>query len=133
MAAMFGLTLIVLLALFRARFISVQSGAVRRIYFLTYSTRDTEPEAAIKLSRHFSNIFEAPTLFYIVSLLVMIAEITDFVFFSLAWLYVALRALHAFIHTGANQLRSRIAVYFIGWLVLAAMWAYLLFRATTNI
>jgi hypothetical protein len=44
----------------------------------------------------------------------------------LAWYYVVLRVAHAWIHTGRNQLRPRIAAYMLSWVVLLWMWAALI-------
>jgi len=132
MFAMFCLTVVVFISLFKARINSVKSGVVSPAYFLTYSTGEKETENARKLSRHFVNIFEAPTLFYIVCILVMMTESTNLMFFYLAWVYVVCRALHAYIHAGKNSLRPRIAIYFAGWLALTAMWVTLVAQIAQN-
>ena len=123
MAAMVLLTCTVLAALFRARTRSVAAGQVSGSYFRTYRGAE-EPDASIQLSRHFANIFEAPTLFYVVCLAAMIVNQTAWQFHLLAWAYVLLRAAHAHIHIGENRLRPRILVYFTSWIVLVLMWLY---------
>lgn len=124
MVAMVLLTFVVLIALFRTRTRAVSAGEISVTYFRTYQGA-VEPESSVKLSRHFANIFEAPTLFYIACLAAMVAGQATAAFQALAWLYVGLRAIHAFVHTGGNRLKKRIAVYFASWLVLMAMWLYL--------
>lgn len=124
MFAMVALTYVVLAALFRARIHSVRSGAVSGFYFKTYQG-DVEPENSIKLSRHFANIFETPTLFYVVCVAAMVAGQSATTFLALAWAYVILRAIHAYIHTGGNKLRPRIGFYFSSCIVLLLMWSYL--------
>jgi hypothetical protein len=124
MFAMVVLTAVILVALFRSRLQSVRSGQVSGGYFKIYQGA-VEPAGSIKLSRHLANIFEAPTLFYVVCLAAMIAGQGALAFQGLAWTYVLLRAAHAYIHTGSNNLRLRIAAYFSSWLVLLAMWTYL--------
>jgi hypothetical protein len=124
MFAMVLLTFTVLIALFRSRVQSVVKGQVKASYFKVY--QGDEPDSSLKLSRHFTNIFEAPTLFYVACLAAMLVKQNSVGFLILAWLYVALRIAHAFIHTGNNKLRPRIAVYFSSWVVLMVMWLYLL-------
>ncbi len=124
MFAMVVLTCVVLAALFRARTSSVASGQVSVSYFKTYRGGE-EPDASVQLSRHFANIFEAPTLFYVVCLAAMIINQTAWPLHLLAWTYVLLRAAHAHVHTGRNKLRPRIFVYFSSWIVLLLMWIYL--------
>ena len=124
MFAMVVLTCIVLAALFRARVRSVAAGQVSGSYYKTYRGGE-EPDASAQLSRHFANIFEAPTLFYVVCLAAMIVNQTAWLLHLLAWTYVLLRVAHAHIHIGRNKLRPRIFVYFSSWIVLLLMWVYL--------
>jgi len=124
MAAMALLTVFVLVRLFRSRIAAVRAGQTDARYFRLYQGEE-EPETTRKVSRHFSNLFEAPTLFYAACLAGMVAGIAGPVFLALAWGYVAARALRAAIPLGGNRLRKRIAASFAGWIVLAAMWVSL--------
>jgi len=124
MFAMVLLTASVLVRLFRARVRAVSSGQVNASYYWTYQS-GAEPGDAAKLSRHFSNLFEAPVLFYACCLAAMVTGRCGLVSLSLAWLYVIARIVHTYIHTGSNRLRKRIAAYFASWLVLVAMWVVL--------
>ena len=47
---------------------------------------------------------------------------------NLAWIYVGLRYLHAFIHIVYNQVMHRFLVYITSCLVLLAMWVLFLFE-----
>lgn len=125
--AMFLLSAVVLVVMFKARVRAVKSGQVKLGYFKTYESAQL-PEAVIKTARHFSNLFEAPVLFYVICILGMVLNIDSMAFVSLAWVYVILRSLHAMIHMGPNKLRFRMSVYGIGWLVMIAMWALLLMK-----
>ena len=122
MSTMVGLTFVVLIALFRTRARLVREGSVSASYFKIYQGA-AEPEASAKLARHFANLFEAPTLFYVACLAAMVAEQSTMFLQALAWMYVVLRGVHAYIHTGSNKLNHRIAVYFSSWAVLLLMWA----------
>jgi hypothetical protein len=124
MFAMVLLTAVVLVALFRSRTAAVRAGLVSTAYYRVYQG-EPEPPSTAKLSRHLANIFEAPNLFYIVCLAAMVVGQNGLAFVALAWLYVILRAVHAYIHTGSNRLKHRIPAYFSGWIVLMAMWLYL--------
>ena len=121
MAAMVVLTFAVLVRLFLLRAKLAKAGAIDLSYFQTYQTGD-EPVESAKLARHFSNIFEAPTLFYVACLAAMHLEIHENLLVFLAWVYVALRVCHAYVHTGHNRLRPRIGAYFGSWIVLLCMW-----------
>ena len=123
MFAMVVLTCVVLAALFRTRTLSVASGQISVSYFKTFRGGE-EPDASVQLSRHFANMFEAPTLFYLVCLAAMTTDQSALLLHFLAWMYVLLRAAHAHIHIGLNKLRPRILVYFSSWTVLLMMWVY---------
>lgn len=131
MFAMVVLTCVVLTALFRARARSVATGQVSGSYFRTYRGGE-EPDASVQLSRHFANLFEAPTLFYVVCLAAMIVNQTAWPVHLLAWTYVLLRVAHAHVHIGRNRLRPRIFVYFSSWIVLLLMWVYLTAAVITS-
>ncbi len=124
MFAMVLLTFAVLMKMFRARVRALREGKVSAAYFRIYQG-EVEPEFTAKPARHFTNLFEAPVLFYVVCLAAMITHFTGIVMQVLAWAYVAARLMHAFVHLGANRIRKRVRAYFISWLVLLAMWVYL--------
>jgi hypothetical protein len=123
MFAMVLLTFVVLLKLFWTRASLARSGEVDPSYYKTYQG-GSEPEKAIQLQRHFANIFESPSLFYVACLAAMIIAPATVPIKALAWLYVGLRAAHAFVHTGSNDLKLRIPIYFASWVVLLLMWLY---------
>lgn len=128
MFAMVLLSFVVLVLLFRTRTRSVASGAVKASYYKTYQG-DTEPESAHKLTRHFSNLFEAPTLYYVACLAGLTMHVAELAFLILAWVYVLARIIHAYIHIGRNKIYPRIYAYFSSWIILLAMWGYLALRA----
>ena len=124
MAAMVLLTAVVLVLMFRARVAAVRSGLIEVEYFRLHQGA-REPAESLKYSRHFTNLFEAPILFYTACLAAMVVGLNTTAMAVLAWVYVAVRILHAFIHLGANRLRFRRNAYGLGWLVLLGMWGYL--------
>ncbi len=125
MAAMVLLTMFVLVRMFRARVGAVKAGQIDANFYRLFQGA-TEPANAQKVSRNFSNLFEAPTLFYVVCLAAMITGVTGVLMVTLAWGYVAMRVVHTAIHLGPNKLRWRIRAYFASWLLLAALWVTLL-------
>jgi len=129
MFAMVLLTIYVLVRLFRARVKAVAGGIMEPWFYKTYQG-DAEPDELIKLSRHFQNIFEAPTLFYIACLAALVTGTTGLPYLILAWVYVLARVIHAHVHTGTNKLRHRINIYFFSWIVLFAMWILIVARVS---
>jgi hypothetical protein len=101
----------------------IREGLAPVSYFRVFQG-SPEPEFAAKPARHFINLFEAPTLFYVACLTAMVAGVTGGVALGLAWGYVAMRYLHTFIHLGPNRVRHRMRAYFASWLLLMALWLY---------
>lgn len=123
MLALVLLTGGVLIVLFRSRIRMIREGLAPVSYFRVFQG-SPEPEFAAKPARHFVNLFEAPTLFYVGCLTAMVTQVTGTAVVVLAWGYVAMRYAHAFIHLGGNRVRHRMRAYFAGWLLLIAMWIY---------
>ncbi len=131
MFAMVLLTATVLGSLFTARMSAVRSGTANPRYFKTYQ-QGSEPAATAQWSRNFTNLFEAPTLFYAACLASMFSGQTSRAVVALAWLYVLSRVVHTWIHTGSNTLNHRIAAYFASWAVLLALWTAVVFHTATR-
>jgi hypothetical protein len=122
MLALVILTFAVLIILFRSRVRMVREGLAPVSYFRTFQGSLEQPEFTVKPARHLINLFEAPTLFYAGCLAAMVTGVTGTLVVVLAWLYVATRYLHAYIHLGGNRVRYRMRAYFAGWLCLMALW-----------
>jgi hypothetical protein len=70
----------------------------------------------------FSNQFELPVLFYVLTILEIVTRHADFVFVVLAWIFVIARIGHAYVHTTNNNVYRRGMVYFVAFIALLAMW-----------
>lgn len=124
MLAMVLLTFGVAVILFRARLRSVREGATTVSYFRTFTGSAQEPEYLAKPTRHFTNLFEVPTLFYAGCLAAMVVGATGLPGLVLAWGFVAARLGHAWVHLGANRVRHRLRIYALSWIFLLALWLY---------
>jgi len=131
MAAMVLLTFVVLIKMFLARVRAVRAGEADAGYYKTYQ-EGKEPREVAQFSRHLVNMFESPTLFYAACIAGMVTGQNATALVALAWVYVAMRAIHAYIHTGSNSLPPRIKVYFSSWLVLLGMWGTLVAGVVAN-
>jgi hypothetical protein len=80
------------------------------------------PERATQISNAFHNQLELPLLFYVLVALALVTSRVDDTLIWLAWLFVILRFVHAFIHTTGNRVQPRFYAYLAGSLVLVAMW-----------
>jgi len=123
MLALVFLTFGVSVLLFRARVRSVREGHTVVSYFRVFQG-SPEPENLAQVTRHYSNLFETPVLFYAGCLAAMVVGVTGPVVVVLAWGYVAARLVHAWIHLGGNRVRHRLRAFLAGWLFLLALWGY---------
>lgn len=120
--ALILLTGIVLLRMFAMRLKSIKEGSVDFRHFKTYNTLEKElPPLMVQASRNFTNLFEVPTLFYVVCLFALITGHVDILILSLAWAYVAFRCIHSMIHLTINKIMPRMLSYTASWLILIAM------------
>ena len=125
-AAQVLLSIVILLLMGRERVPRVMSGeiAIKDIAV----DRTAYPLRARILSNSFDNQFQLPVLFYVAALLALFASAPGWVEVVLAWLFVALRYVHAFIHLTSNDVRQRFAVYTAGLAVLGLLWLWLVLR-----
>jgi len=79
----------------------------------------------------FSNQFELPVLFYVLTILEYVTHLAGIVFVVLAWVFVIFRILHAYVHVTSNIVRLRGVLYGGGALVLAIMWVIYIVEVLT--
>jgi hypothetical protein len=79
----------------------------------------------VQASDNFKNLFEVPVLFYALCALLSSAQHVSPFFVIGAWLYVALRYVHTFIHLTYNRVTHRFAVYALSTVVLFMLWGVL--------
>lgn len=121
--AQVGLTFILLVWMGRVRLRSLSQEKVR-ISQIALGQR-AWPEPVQRISNAFHNQLEMPILFF--AALLFAAQFSYFsqVFIGLAWVFIALRLLHAFIQTTGRNIRFRFMSYAAGVFVLAIMWTLL--------
>jgi hypothetical protein len=86
------------------------------------------PPSALQAAYAFNNQFELPVLFYVLTILSIITRHADLIFVLLAWVFVVLRILQAFVHVTSNNVRYRGMYYIAGAIVLTAMWVIFMVR-----
>jgi hypothetical protein len=79
------------------------------------------PEYARKISNNMNNQWESPTLFYALVLLVLVLHLYSYVLAILAFIYVASRLGHTYIHATFNAVLIRSKVFAIGFVALMVM------------
>ena len=76
----------------------------------------------------FSNQFELPVLFYVLTIFAVITRHADLIFLILAWVFVLTRIMHAIVHTTTNRIRFRGSWYGFGAVALVIAWIVYIVR-----
>lgn len=93
-----------------------------------YRVPIVEPEASATAIRSLNNQFELPILFYLCCVVLFLLGSVSNAALILAWLFVASRVAHAYIHVTTNRLKHRRPLFMVGFLVVFAMWALVFWR-----
>lgn len=86
------------------------------------------PPAVSLPNRNFMNLMEVPVLFYVVTLTYFVTQRADTTALTLAWLFVAARIAHSFVHLTYNKVLHRLGFFAIANFILGALWVLLLMR-----
>ena len=75
------------------------------------------PDSVVKVSNNIANQFETPVLFYVACLALFQLNAVSAVVLMLAWLYVATRLVHGFVHVRSNFVPIRMSAFAAGLLI----------------
>ena len=121
-----ALTFVLMLGMMYSRTSSLRRGETR---FDDIAMREPNwPKQATLFAYAFSNQFELPVLFYVLTILAIITRQADLLFVLLAWVFVVLRILQALVHVTSNNVRQRGALYGAGAIVLLIIWVVFMIR-----
>lgn len=87
-----------------------------------FKGRYEEPASSVTASNNLMNQFELPVLFHFAALAFYVTQGVTIVVLTLAWIFVALRYAHAWIHLTTNSLRWRNMLFRLGVVSLFALW-----------
>jgi hypothetical protein len=90
--------------------------------------RSAYPLKARLLSNSVDNQFQLPILFFVGAILLLQTDLADWFSVILAFVFVALRYVHAAIHVTTNRVYRRFVVYTAGLAVLSLFWLWLMLR-----
>jgi hypothetical protein len=77
---------------------------------------------SLQVGYSYSNQFELPVLFYVLTILAWVTRHADLIFVVLAWIFVIFRCLQAYVHVTSNRVRLRGSFFIVSAIVLAIMW-----------
>jgi hypothetical protein len=120
------LTFVVMLGMMFHRTVALKRGEAR---LENIALREPNwPVRATQYAYAFSNQFELPVLFYVLTILAMMTHHADLLFVVMAWIFVLFRILQAGVHVTSNKVELRGGFYGIGALVLLLMWIIFIVR-----
>jgi hypothetical protein len=126
-----ALTLFLLFWTGRARVAAVRRGDVHP---RDIALRESNwPRQETQIANAYHNQLELPVLFYVLTILAIITRQADLLFVVLAWLFVVLRLVHAYIHLTSNHVGRRFAVFAASVLVLLVMWVIFAVRILVGV
>ncbi len=124
MFAMIVLTMIVGLITAYTRIKSAKTGLVDPRYFYLISGYEI-PRKIEQLGKNFDNLFQVPMLFYAVGILAITLQLSNGFLLLMAWLFVALRCVHSFIHMTYNHPMHRFVPFLLSFFCVFSMWVNL--------
>jgi hypothetical protein len=87
---------------------------------------------ALQVQYSFSNQFELPVLFYVLTILAYVTHHAGTLFVVLAWVFVIFRLFQAYVHVTNNKVMLRGAFYGVSALALAIMWIVFIIQILTG-
>lgn len=117
---------VVLVAVVAGRMYAVRIAEMRarRIRPQALATSRTASESLrnVAAADNFRNLFEVPVLFFAVCCALAVTDTVTMPQLVLAWLFIALRAAHSFIHVTYNRVLHRFAAYAGSTICVVLMW-----------
>lgn len=121
---MFAMFLLIIITVIRNLIYRIQLVTAKKVKINDLKAVNLEvfPEQGVYLTKNLSNLFEMPVLFFVICLISLTKNYSDFVFTYLAWGYFSLRTVHTLIHTTYNYPVHRVIPFAFSNIVLVIMW-----------
>ena len=86
------------------------------------------PDSAIKVREHYKNLFELPTFFFLLCVILYLLDRVESIDVILAWIFVFFKILHSFVRLTTNNTRKRAYSFTICYFALLFGWILLVFK-----
>ena len=121
-----ALTFVLLYGMAYLRTEAVKAGAVKP---RDIALREPNwPPRVTQVANAYHNQLELPVLFYVLTILAVITRKADLLFVVMAWIFVVLRVVQAYIHVTDNYVQRRGLAFIVSAIVLTIMWAIFMLR-----
>jgi hypothetical protein len=122
--AMVVLTIAVTVRMYRERIRQIREGGIG-FAEIPSSSQMASRLPDTRAADNYRNLFEAPVLFYLALVVAFATGQVSVLVVALAWLYVAIRVVHSWIHCTYNRIRHRLNAFVASSVVLWTLWAVL--------
>jgi len=106
----------------------VSAGNLKIGFFELYDGTGAPPDVT-KTTRHLSNLFEMPTLFYVACLTALLLELNSAWLVYLGWGFVIVRGIHALIYLTYNKVYHRLTAFMLSNILLITMWVIIIIQS----
>ncbi len=120
--AQVALTFVVAIRMYLVRVAEMRANRVSP-QSIANSRQAAEKLQNISASDNFRNLFELPVLFFAICPILYVTDNVSTLQLTLAWIFVALRGLHSFIHVTYNRVMHRVRVFIVSMICVLVMWA----------
>ncbi len=79
------------------------------------------PSEVRRVADNYNHLFEAPTLFYAVTLAIVLLGLADPLHVICAWAFVILRVLHSLVQATVNKVTVRFSLFALSWVAMGTM------------
>jgi hypothetical protein len=124
------LTFLLLFSLGPLRARDIKSGLVRPDDVALREPRWSQ--RSLQVAYSFSNQFELPVLFYVLTILAYFTHHAGILFVVLAWVFVIFRWLHAAVHVTTNKIQLRGGLFGIAAIALFIAWVVYIVEVLTG-
>ncbi len=115
------LTVLSGIRLITLRIRAMKSGTMRMSFYRSYRGSE-EPELIAVATRHYTNLFETPILFYFGCIVAGILDQPSAVTLIAAWGFAGLRITQSLVHLTSNNVKARAYAFFASCLMLFTLW-----------
>lgn len=82
---------------------------------------DRIPSEVRRVADNYNHLFEAPTIFYAVTIAIVLLGLADPLHVLCAWAFVALRVVHSIVQATVNKVALRFSLFALSWVALGTM------------
>lgn len=79
------------------------------------------PSEVRRVADNYNHLFEAPTIFYAVTLAIVLLGLADSLHVICAWAFVLLRVLHSLVQATVNRVLVRFSLFALSWVAVGTM------------